>query len=108
MPRRGEVWWVRLDPTPGSEIRKKRPCLVLSSNVVNERRRTIVVVPLSSSPQAAPPLLVSVQCAGRAAVAVVDQIRAIAKERLDGRLATLSAEHLKAVEDGLQQILDLN
>ncbi|MGI8992115.1 MAG: type II toxin-antitoxin system PemK/MazF family toxin [Bryobacteraceae bacterium] len=56
MPRRGEVWWVRLDPTLGSEIRKRRPCLILSGNVVNERRRAVVIIPLSSSPQAAPPL----------------------------------------------------
>lgn len=108
MPRRGEVWWVRLDPTLGSEIRKRRPCVIMSSNVVNERRRTVVVIPLSTSPQAAPPLLVAVQCAGEPAVAVVDQIRAVSKERLDGRVETLSAEHLKEIEDGLQQVLELN
>ncbi|MDQ6760525.1 MAG: type II toxin-antitoxin system PemK/MazF family toxin [Acidobacteriota bacterium] len=48
------------------------------------------------------------QCAGRAAVAVVDQIRAIAKERLGERLGTLSAEHLIAIEEALKQVLDLN
>lgn len=108
MPRRGEVWWVRLDPTLGSEIRKRRPCVIMSSNVVNERRKTLVVIPLSSSPQAAPPLLVAVQCAGEPAMAVVDQIRAVSKERLDGFVETLSAEHLKEIEDGLQQVLELN
>ncbi len=108
MPRRGEVWWVRLDPTLGSEIRKRRPCVIMSGNVVNERRRTVVVIPLSSSPQAAPPLLVPVECAQRPAVAVVDQIRAVSKQRLDGWVETLSAEHLKAVEDALQQVLELN
>ncbi len=108
MPRRGEVWWVRLDPTLGSEIRKRRPCVIMSSNVVNERRKTLVVIPLSSSPQAAPPLLAAVQCAGEPAMAVVDQIRAVSKERLDGFVETLSAEHLKEIEDGLQQVLELN
>ncbi|MGI8992116.1 MAG: type II toxin-antitoxin system PemK/MazF family toxin [Bryobacteraceae bacterium] len=38
----------------------------------------------------------------------MDQIRAISKERLDGRLGTLSAEHLKVVEDGIHHVLDLN
>ena len=52
MPRRGEVWWVRLDPTLGSEIAKTRLCLILSTNILNERRKTVVVIPLSSSPQA--------------------------------------------------------
>src|SRR5450759_1566986 len=65
MPRCGEVWWVRLDPTLGSEINKTRPCLILSTNIVNDRRRTVVVVPLSTSPDPGPPLLVPVNCAGR-------------------------------------------
>jgi len=84
MPRRGEVWWLRLDPTEGSEIAKTRPCVVLTADVLNERRRTVVVVPLSSSPTASPPLLVPVERGGRVAVAVTDQIRAMAKHRLGG------------------------
>jgi mRNA interferase MazF len=108
MPRRGEVWWVRLDPTLGSEISKTRPCLVLSSNVLNERRRTVVVVPLSSSPAASPPLLVPLQCGGQPAVAVMDQIRAVSKERLEGRMGALSEAELAAVENGLRHVLELD
>ena len=107
MPRRGEVWWVRLDPTRGSEIAKTRPCLILSTNIVNERRRTVVVIPLSSALQPSPPLLIPVSCAGRKAVAVVDQIRAVAKERLEGRMGELTSEHLEEVEQGLREILEL-
>jgi mRNA interferase MazF len=106
-PRRGEVWWVGLDSTLGSEIKKTRPCLVLSTDVVNQHRRTVVVIPLSTSPETSPPLLVPIECAGRSVVAVVDQIRAIAKERLQKRLDSASADDLKAVEDGLRQILEL-
>jgi mRNA interferase MazF len=106
-PRRGELWWVRLDPTEGSEIRKTRPCLILTHNIINERRRTVVVVPLSTSPNNNPPLLVSVHCAGRAAVAVTDQIRAVSKDRLIERIEELSAQDLQAVEDGVQSVLDL-
>lgn len=107
MHRRGEVWWVRLDPILGSEIGKTRPCLVLTSNILNERRRTVVVVPLSTSPSASPPLLVPVVCGGRTVVAVVDQIRAVAKERLDEKMDTLAPADLAAVEDGLRQVLEL-
>jgi len=66
-----------------------------------------VVIPLSTSPEASPPLLVPVVCAGRSAVAVVDQIRAIAKERLVARLDIVSTDQLLAVEEGLRQILEL-
>jgi mRNA interferase MazF len=107
-PRRGEIWWATFDPAIGSEIRKTRPCVVLTTNVLNERRRTIVAVPLSSSPKAAPPLLVRVQCGGRIAVAVVDQVRALARERFVKRIELLSAAHLEAVENALREILDLD
>jgi len=111
MPQRGEVWWVQLDPSlgsqTGSEIGKTRPCVVITSNIANTHRRTVVVIPLSSSPRASPPLLVPVSCAGRRAVAVVDQIRAVAKERLRERLGTLSLRDLAAVEGGLREVLEL-
>jgi len=106
-PRRGEVWWVRLDPTLGSEIKKTRPCLVIGTNVLNERRHTVVVVPLSTAPQAAPPVLVPVVCSGRRVVAVVDQIRAVAKERLQRRIEELSPRDLASVEEALRTVLEL-
>lgn len=107
LPRRGEIWWVRLDPTLGAEIRKTRPCLVLTTNIVNQHRRTAVVVPLSSSPVASPPLLVPLTCEGRATVAVVDQIRAVTKERFLRKIESVSPQHLSAVEDALRAILEL-
>ncbi len=106
-PHRAEIWWVNLDPTLGSEIRKTRPCIILGTNVLNERRRTVVIVPLSTAPQAAPPLLVPVVCAGKPAVAVIDQIRAVAKERLQRRIGELSSSDLASVEESLRIILEL-
>ena len=107
IPARSEIWWVALDPTLGSEIAKTRPCVILSRDVVNEHRRTVVVVPLSSSPSAHPPIRVAVTCGGKPAVAVVDQIRAIAKQRLKSRIGILSEQEIEAIGDALRQILDL-
>jgi mRNA interferase MazF len=107
IPQRGEVWWVALDPTLGSEIRKTRPCVVVSVNILNERRRTVIVVPLSSSPKASPPILIPVTCSGAPAVAVSDQLRAVAKERLRTRLGVLSEEEMASIDDGIRQILNL-
>lgn len=106
-PQRGELWWVRLDPTPGSEIKKSRPCLVVGSDVLNQRRHTIVVVPLSTGPEAAPPLAVPVHGSGKPAVAVTDQIRAAARERFLRRMGKLSEPDLAAVEEGLRAVLEL-
>ena len=84
-----------------------RYCPGAYANVLNERRRTVVVVPLSTSPHPGPPLPGPVHCAGRDVVAVVDQIRAMAKERLDKRMGELAPLHLEAVEDGLRDVLEL-
>jgi mRNA interferase MazF len=105
-PRRGEMWWVALDPTLGSEAAKTRPCVVLSRDAVNQHRRTVVVVPLSSASSAHPPISVSVSCGGKPAVAVVDQIRAIAKQRLRSRIGLLSESEMEAIGQALRQILN--
>jgi len=107
IPERGEIWWVALDPALGSEIRKTRPCVVVSVRVLNERRRTVIVVPLSSSPKASPPILIPITCDGRPAVAVSDQIRAVAKERLRSRLGVVAEEELAVLADGLKRIMQL-
>jgi mRNA interferase MazF len=79
----------------------------MTTDIVNHYRRTVVVVPLSSSPSGKPPLLIPVTCEGRASVAVVDQIRAVTKERLFRRIETLNSQQLRAVEEGLRAILEV-
>ncbi len=105
--RRGEVWWVDLDPTRGSEIRKTRPAVVLSVDALNRARRTVVVVSLSSSPDPRPPIVVAVPSAGEDSVAVCDQVRAVDKGRLARMKGRLSDVDLRAIEDGLRTILGL-
>jgi mRNA interferase MazF len=106
-PQRGDVWWVNLDPTQGSEIHKTRPCLIVTSNVLNRHRRTVVVIPFSTAADAHPPITVPVVCQGMEAVAVVDQIRSIAKHRLVSRIEVASADTLQAVTAALARILEM-
>jgi mRNA interferase MazF len=104
---RGDVWWVALDPGQGSEIKKTRPCVVLTHNTLNELRKTVVVVPLSTAAKPHPPITVPVICQGRAAVAVIDQICAVAKHRLQSRLETLATKDLEAITRALSTILEI-
>ena len=106
-PKRGDAWWVDIDPTRGSEIRKTRPCLVITDDTLNLRRRTVVVVPLSTSPKANPPLQIAIRSVGSPAVAVVDQIRAVSKDRLIRQLGTIASDELTDVEAAIRDILDL-
>ena len=63
--------------------------------------------PPVEAPKASPPILTPVSCDGQPAVAVTDQIRAVAKERLRSRLGTVTAEEMVALEDGLRQVMQL-
>lgn len=104
---RGDVWWVSLDPTQGSEIKKTRPCVVLTHNTLNHLRRTVVVVPLSTAAQPHPPITVPVTCQGNTAVAVIDQIRAVAKHRLQKKIGTLPSKELDEVCRAVATILEI-
>lgn len=105
--RRGEVWWVDLDPTRGSEIRKTRPAVVLTANALNRARRTVVVVPLSTGPSPRPPIVVATPSAGADSVAVCDQVRAVDKGRLTRCVGQLTATDLRSVENGVRIVLEL-
>lgn len=102
---RGEIWWINLDPAIGSEIKKRRPCVVLSANEINRLRATPVVVPLSSSPKAAPPIVLSLPSAGKDSVAVVDQIRAVDKKRFVSKAGKISQSDLSQLEAAMKQVL---
>jgi mRNA interferase MazF len=104
---RGDVWWVSLDPTQGAEIQKTRPCLVLTSNILNRFRQTVVGVPLSTSARAHPPISVAVTCQGKPVVAIIDQIRAVSRQRLKSKIETASPAMLRAVSKALAEILEL-
>lgn len=108
MIARGQVYWVRLDPVQGSEQAKTRPCVVVSSEEVNDHRKTVIVVPLTSTKTpAVPPLLVSVPSAGADSKARVEQIRAVDKSRLQELLGRLEDEDLREIEVSLQRILKI-
>ena len=104
---RGDIWWVNLDPTRGSELRKNRPAVVITANALNRARRTIVVVPLSTGPQPRPPIVMPTPSAGPNSVAVCDQLRAVDKRRLIRKPGQRSVADLQAIEEGVRRMLEL-
>ena len=104
---RGDVAWVNLDPTVGAEIRKRRPCVVVSLSVLNEKRLTVVVVPLSTASTPRPPLVVAVPSAGAGANARIDQIRAVDKSRVLTAAGKLTRADMAQVEQALRTVLGL-
>jgi len=107
LPRRGDVYWVALDPTIGSEIKKTRPAVIVSNNSCNTFGSRVVVLPLTSHVESAYPGEALVVVNGKPARVLGDQIRSLDKSRLRARIDTLSHDELTAVDEALRITLAL-
>lgn len=88
--KRYDIWWIDLDPTRGSELRKTRPGVIISLDVLNRVLETVVVCPLTSQLHPGWRTRLPVKVAGKRAEIAADQIRTVSKSRLTKRLGTLS------------------
>lgn len=104
---RGDVYWVDLNPTKGSEINKQRPCVIVSATPINRARNTVIVVPLGTAARARPPIVIEVECLGKQVAAVCDQIRTVDKSRLSKSAGKLSLSDLNTLNESLRQVLAL-
>ena len=100
--RQAQVWWVNLDPTIGSEIRKTRPAVIVSPDELNAHLRTVVVVPLTSG--RAYPFRISTRVQNTDSVAAVDQIRTLDKRRLVKKVGILKPAEMKPILDALVEM----
>lgn len=100
---RGEVHLVRLDPTLGSEIRKRRPCLIVSPDELNHHLRTAIVAPMTTGGQAYP-WRIPCRFQNRSGFVALDQLRTVDTERLLKRLGRLAPEAVTQVLQGLQEM----
>jgi mRNA interferase MazF len=107
VPRRGDVYWVALDPTLGSEIQKTRPAVIVSNDSCNTFGARVVVLPLTSNVESLYPGEALVTVKGKKARALGDQIRSLDKSRLRSRIETLSQEEVTAVDDAVRITLAL-
>ena len=101
--RRGDVVLVELNPTRGSEIRKTRPCVVVSPDELNRHLRTFIVAPLTTGSHPYP-FRLPVRFGGKAGPIVLDQVRTINRERIVRRLGALSGVTLEKALGVLQQM----
>jgi mRNA interferase MazF len=93
-----EIVVVNLDPTIGSEIKKKRPCLIVSPNEMNKHLATVVVCPIISQSKNYP-TRVSFELDGQINWIVIDQIRTIDKGRVTKTIGRLDDESIKQVKE---------
>ena len=98
--RRFDVYLVNLDPTVGREIRKTRPCVVISPDEMNRHLQTVMVAPMTTKGQPYPTRVVCM-FQGKRGQVVLDQIRTIDRVRLAKRLGKLTATQAASVLAGL-------
>ena len=85
---RFDVFLIRLDPTEGREIRKTRPCLIISPDEMNHHIDTVIVAPMTTRGRSYP-TRVPVRFKGKSGQIVLDQIRTVDKSRLVKRLGKI-------------------
>jgi len=102
---RGDVHLVSLDPTIGSEVRKTRPCLVVSPDELNAHLRTVIVAPMTTGGHAYP-WRVPCRFQNRSGFVALDQVRTVDGERLVKRLGRLSAGTTTTVLETLQEMFE--
>jgi mRNA interferase MazF len=107
IPRRGDVYWVALDPAVGTEIQKTRPAVIVSNNSCNAFGMRVVVLPLTSNVDSLFPGEALVTIKGKPARALGDQIRSLDKSRLRSRIDRLSLDELAGVEEAVRITLGL-
>jgi len=95
---------VNLDPTVGSEIKKTRPCLVISPNELNQNLRTIIVAPMTTKSKSYPTRL-KVKHNKKEGWIVMDQIRTIDKTRVIRILGEISSKEVSETKSLLKKML---
>jgi mRNA interferase MazF len=100
---RGDVFLVDLDPTRGTEIKKTRPCVVVSPDELNAHLRTAIVAPMTTAGQPYP-FRVVCRFQRKDGQIVLDQLRTVDRERLVRRLGRLEPATMDQVLDKLQEM----
>jgi mRNA interferase MazF len=104
---RGEVYWVSLDQTIGSETRKTRPGLVISNNIQNHTSKRVIIAPLTSVINRIYPFEVRISIKGKESKVMLDQIRTIDRQRLGERLGKLNSQEMENIDKVLKFVLAL-
>ena len=102
-PRRDEVWLITLDPSKGSEIKKTRPCLVVSPDEMNEPLQTVLVAPMTTTLRNYP-TRVNLTFRNKTGQVALDQLRAVDRQRLVRRLGSVSTKAAHEVASVLVEI----
>jgi mRNA interferase MazF len=102
---RGDVWLTNLDPTVGSEIRKTRPCLIVSPPEMHDHLRTVLCAPMTTGGRPAP-FRVPLRFRGQDGLILLDQVRVLDKSRLVRKLGAVEPAILDSTLERLRRMFE--
>jgi mRNA interferase MazF len=105
---RGEIWWADLNPVLGREQGGRRPVLVISEDIFNQRSGTVIALAITSKPQRASFPLTEALPLGtlpKPSWVKISQVRTLSTERLSGRIGAIEVEDLEHIIDGLNELI---
>jgi mRNA interferase MazF len=108
-PKRGEIYWVNLEPTIGSETKKVRPCLIVSSDTGNANSPLVMVAPITSNIHRIYPFEAILNINEKKCKVMLNQARSVDKSRLEKRIIErISVEILQEVDKAIKVVFGIN
>lgn len=99
-----QIYFANLDPSIGAEVKKTRPCVIVSPDEVNAFLKTVIIAPITSSIKAYP-TRINISLKGKNGQKMIDHIRSIDKSRLLNRVGELNKEQIKKVKLIIKEML---
>jgi mRNA interferase MazF len=105
--KRGDVWWVSFEPAVGSEVRNRRPAVIVSNDAANRHLNRVQVVPCTGNVERLYLSEAYVMIRGKKHKAMADQVTTVSKRRLQNRVGRLSEGDIRGVEQAIMVQLGL-
>jgi len=99
-----DVFLVSLDPTVGHEIKKIRPCIIISPDEMNKYIATIIIAPMTSQSHSYP-TRIQINFNGKKGWVVLDQIRTVDKKRLIKKVGTINRQTIREIKNIIKEML---
>ncbi len=97
------IFWVSLDPTIGKEMKKTRPCAIISPDEMNDNIGTVIIAPITSTTRSYPSRI-NYKLEGKPCTIALDQIRTIDKSRLKSKIAHLGVITIRQIKQAMEDI----
>ena len=106
-PKRGEVYWVKLDPVVGTETSKIRPGLIVSNDIGNEESNLVMIAPITSKVDRVYPFEVKILFNNKPSKIMLNQCRALDKERLGDKMGVVDHKTMNEVNEAIKVVFSL-